>query len=351
MHGQDPLRVAVLGATGSVGQRFVSLLDGHPWFRTTQLAASPGREGQRYGDAVAWSLGSTCPEEAAALKLTRVEPRSGIDLVFSALSADIAGPVERAWAAAGALVVSNASSHRMHPEVPLCVPEVNADHLELGHGQSFGPGTIIAGPNCSTAGLVLALAPLHRRFGIRRAQVVTMQAISGAGLRGVPAMQIAGNLLPYIPGEEDKLEREPLKILGSLEGREIQAASFPISATATRVPVLDGHTEVVSLALEGDPDPTAVAHALTTFEAPPGIRALPSAPSAPVVVLEDPNAPQPRQHRDLHRGMATLVGRIRPCPILGVKFVLLSHNTLRGAAGGAVLIAEAAVAHGGLWRA
>lgn len=341
-----PLRVAVLGATGSVGQRFVSLLDGHPWFELVRLCASPRRVGEAYGASVAWAGATPCPAAAAAIKLSGTEPEGHIDLVFCALGADIAGPIEEAWAAAGALVVSNAASHRMHPEVPLLIPEVNAEHLELARKQSFGPGAILTGPNCSSAGLVLALAPLQQAFGLRRVSVVTLQALSGAGLPGVPSMQAVDNIVPYIAGEEAKLESEPLKLLGTLAAGVITPADFVISATATRVPVIDGHTEVVSLELDGDPSPAAVAEVLRAFRGAPDIAALPSAPAEPIVVLEEPDAPQPLRHRDLQAGMATVIGRIRPCPVQGIKFVLLTHNTLRGAAGGALLIAEAALARG-----
>ena len=341
---KKPLRAAVLGATGSVGQRFVGLLEGHPWFELVRVGASPRSMGRPYGEAARWMQSGACPPAAAALNVESCEPARGVDLVFSALDSDVAGPIERAWAAEGALVVSNASSHRMHPEVPLCVPEVNADHLALADGQSFGSGAIVCGPNCSTAGLVLALAPLQRTFGVRQASVVTLQAVSGAGVPGVPSMQAIDNVVPWIPGEEDKLESEPHKILGRLSGMGVQPLGFPVSATATRVPVIDGHTEVVSLSLVGDPTPEAIAAALTGFRAPAEVAALPSAPARPVIVLDEPDGPQPRLHRDLEGGMATVVGRVRRCPVLGAKLVLLTHNTLRGAAGGALLIAEALVA-------
>ena len=234
----------------------------------------------------------------------------------------------------------------MHPEVPLLLPEVNAEHLELARKQSFGPGAILTGPNCSSAGLVLALAPLQETFGLGRVSVVTLQALSGAGLPGVPSLLAIDNIVPYIAGEEAKLESEPMKLLGRFDGGAITPADFVISATATRVPVIDGHTEVVSVELDGDPTPAAVAKVLRAFRGAPDIAALPSAPAKPIVVLDEPDAPQPRRHRDLQAGMATVIGRIRPCPVLGIKFVLLSHNTLRGAAGGAILIAEAAQARG-----
>ncbi len=344
---KSQVRVAVLGATGSVGQRFVGLLEHHPWFQLVRVGASPRSAGRPYGKAVRWMQAGPCPSAAASLVVQDCEPARGVDLVFSALGSSVAGPIERAWAAAGALVVSNASTHRMHPEVPLCVPEVNADHLAQADRQSFGSGAIVCGPNCSTAGLVLALAPLQLAFGIRQATVVTLQAVSGAGVPGVPSMQVIDNLLPYIAGEEDKLESEPHKILGRLSGTGIQELAFPMSATATRVPVIDGHTEVVSLSLVGDPTPDAVAAAMASFQGPEGIAALPSAPARPVVVLAEPDGPQPRLHRGMENGMATVVGRVRDCPVLGTKFVLLSHNTLRGAAGGALLIGEALIARRG----
>jgi len=344
--GAKRIPVAVLGATGSVGQRFVQLLADHPWFELAALAASERRAGERYGDAVRWVLDAPLPAAAAATLLCEATPAIDVPLVFSALSADVAGPIEEAFARAGKLVVSNASSHRMRRDVPLLVPEVNADHLALLERQDYPQGGgIVTNPNCSTIGLALALAPLERRFGVRGLHVVTLQAISGAGL-GLPGMDLVDNVVPFIGGEEEKLASETRKILGRLQGGEVRESEVVVSAQCNRVPVLDGHTECVSLRLARPATRDELLAAWREFRAEPQELALPSAPARPVVYLDDPAAPQPRKHRDLERGMATVVGRLQPCPLHDWRFVLLSHNTLRGAAGGALLAAELAVARG-----
>ena len=347
--GRDrPIPVAVLGATGLVGQRFVQLLDGHPWFELAALAASPRSEGRRYGEAVRWVLDTALPARAAELRLAAASPPLEAALVFSALDAEVAGAIETAFAASGALVVTNARNHRMDPDVPLLVPEVNPDHLALLERQDFGGGGILANPNCSTIGLVLALAPLERAFGVERVHVVTMQALSGAGLPGVAGMEAIDNLIPFIPGEEAKLESETNKILGVLAGGAVDPAALVISAQCNRVGVIDGHTECVSVELGSQVDERALLAAWRDFRSAPQELALPSAPQHPTIYLDDPAAPQPRRHRDLERGMAATIGRLTPCPVLGWRFVCLSHNTLRGAAGGALLAAELAVARGHL---
>jgi aspartate-semialdehyde dehydrogenase len=339
--------VAVLGATGSVGQRFVELLEHHPWFELAFVGASPRSAGRPYGDVVRWAQTTPLPARAAELVVQPAEPPGalppGVRLCFSALDADVAGPVEVAWAEAGALVVSNAKSHRMAPDVPLVVPEVNPAHLALLERQSFGRGGIVTNPNCSTIGLLLALAPL-RPFGLVRAHVVTLQALSGAGLPGVPGVQAVDNVIPFIGGEEEKLALETQKILGELRADGIAPARVTISAQCNRVPVIDGHTECVSLQLEQDVDAEALVAAWRDFRAAPQELGLPSAPAHPTLYLDEPDAPQPRKHRDLERGMACSIGRLQPCPVLSWRFVCLSHNTLRGAAGGALLTAELAVA-------
>ncbi|TVP74700.1 MAG: aspartate-semialdehyde dehydrogenase [Gemmatimonadales bacterium] len=357
-----PVPVAILGATGTVGQRMVQLLDGHPWFSVVALAASPRSAGRGYREAAAWTLGGEVPEAVAGLTVVTPDPDALAraaggtlpPLVLSALDASVAGPVESELAAAGALVVSNARSHRMDPSVPLVVPEVNPQHLALLDGRP-GPGGIITNPNCSTIGLVLALAPLHRRWGVESVHVATLQALSGAGLPGVPAMEIMDNVIPFIGGEEEKLETETLKILGELSGGGIVPAPFRISAQCSRVPVTDGHLEFVSVGLAGDPTPQEVARELAGFRSPlvggadgEGEPGLPSAPEYPIRVLEASDAPQPRKHRDLGGGMTVSVGRIRPCPLLTVRMAVLSHNTVRGAAGGALLCAELALREGRL---
>ena len=341
--GGERIGVAILGATGSVGQRFVQLLEGHPWFEVRALCASESRVGQAYAASVRWVQDTPVPGALGAIKLSTL---GGLDLgstplVFSALPSEAADPAEKELAARGFWVVSNASSHRMRPDVPLLVPEINRDHLALIDRQA-GPGVIVCGPNCSTAGLVLALAPLERSFGLEAASVVTMQAHSGAGLPGTLGEIAEDNVLPWIPGEEDKLETEPAKILGDLDRGKIEAAPVRVSANCFRVPVRDGHTVAASVQLRNDAKHGDILRAWETF---PGLD-LPSAPVNPVVYLTEKQAPNPKQHRALGHGMPTLVGQLRPCDLLGWKFSLLSHNTLRGAAGGAILIGECLVEKG-----
>jgi aspartate-semialdehyde dehydrogenase len=346
--------VAVLGATGSVGQRFVQLLADHPWFEVRALTASESSAGKPYRDAVAWAQTTPLPPAIAALEVRSTDAASaaacraeGCRLVFSALDPSVAGEAETAFAEAGCTVVSNARSHRMDPDVPLLVPEVNADHLALLRRQRFASGgAILTNPNCSTIGLVLALKPLVKAFGVARVHVVTMQALSGAGLPGVPAASAVDNLIPYIGGEEEKLETETRKILGRLDDGRIEEHEIAISAACNRVPVIDGHTLCVSVELEAKASPADLREAWETFSGQPQLLSLPIAPAQPVHYLDAPDAPQPRLHRDLERGMAITVGRLRPCNLFDYKFVTLSHNTLRGAAGGSLLVAELAIARG-----
>lgn len=342
-----PIPVALLGATGSVGQRFVQLLAGHPWFRLTRVAASPRSVGRPYAEAVRWSRPEPIPTEVRELQLHAATDPGPEELVFSALDADVAGEIESDYAAKGALVVTNARNHRMDARVPLLVPEVNAEQLDL---LEAGHGGIIANPNCSTIGMVLALAPLHRNFGVRRVMVTTMQALSGAGLDGLRGQVIEDNLIPLIAGEESKLESEAKKILGAFGSGGIQAADFEVSATCVRVPISDGHTLSISVELDRPIGIDDLRSAWEDFTAPIDVRTLPTAPERAVVLLDEPDAPQPRLHRELGNGMTASIGRVRPCSILDWKFVTLSHNTLRGAAGGAVLAAELAVARGLLKR-
>jgi aspartate-semialdehyde dehydrogenase len=340
--------VAVAGATGLVGQRFVALLAEHPWFRPTVVTGSARSVGRRYREAADWRLASPLPAAVGELVVADNAAAADCRLVFSALDADVALEVERSLAAAGAFVVSNARSHRMHPRVPLLVPEVNPDHLGLLDAQDFGGGAIVTNPNCSTIGLVLALRPLADAFGVARANVVTMQALSGAGLAGPSALAMLDNLVPFIGGEEEKIETETRKILGLLEGDEIREADVTISAQCNRVGVVDGHVACVSVELEREASAEAIIEAWREFRAAPQELSLPSAPLQPLHYLEAHDAPQPRLHRDLDRGMATAIGRLRPCPVFDWRFVALSHNTVRGAAGGAILVAELAVAQGRL---
>lgn len=343
---KEKIRVAVLGATGSVGQRFVALLAKHPWFELVVVAASERSVGKRYDEAARWAQARPLPSRLAALPVQPCAPPLDVRLVFSALDAAVAGSIEEAFARAGCLVVSNASSHRLDPAVPLLIPEVNPTHLGLIEGQPFGAGAIITNPNCSTIGLVMALAPLQAAFGLAAVQVVTLQAVSGAGLRGVSSMEMVDNIVPFIRGEEQKIETEALKILGAVNGGAIEPASFPISAQCTRVAVIDGHTECVSVKLEREATLDEVSAAWSDFSGEPQERQLPGAPLQPVHVLTGEDGPQPRLHRNLERGMAVSVGRLRTCNVLDIKFVTLSHNTVRGAAGGSILAAELAVARG-----
>ena len=348
---EGKLPVAVLGATGSVGQRFVGLLADHPWFEPAVLTASERGAGRAYAEAVSWVQAASLPERLGRRELRATEAASvvGCPLVFSALDARVAGPIESELAAAGHLVVTNAGSHRMDPEVPLVVPEVNADHLEAAAGAlAAGRGAILANPNCSTIGLVLALKPLADACGLERVFVTTMQAVSGAGLPGVASMQILDNVVPWIAGEEEKVERETRKILGRRE-EDGGFVDHPVvvSAQCNRVPVVDGHTLCVSVGLGRRASLDELRAAWEGFAGEPQRFALPSAPARPIhLLLDRPDAPQPRLHRDLERGMAASVGRLRPCPLLDFRFVTLSHNTVRGAAGGALLLAELAAAKG-----
>ena len=336
--------VAVLGATGSVGQRMVALLEGHPWFRLGSVTASERSAGRAYADAVPWVLPTPIPEEAAGMEVGATGPALEEGLLFSALDASVAGAVETTYAEQGHVVVSNARNHRMDPDVPLLVPEVNPDHLDLVAAQSFEGGAIITNPNCSTIGLVLALSPLHEAFGVERVNVVTLQAISGAGIPGVSSLQIVDNVVPFISGEEEKLETETLKILGQLESGRVAPAPLTVSAQCNRVPVVDGHTLCVSVTLGRPVSAEAIIDVWDSFRGEPTALGLPSAPPRPVVYVEEPDQPQPRMYRDVGNGMAVAVGRLRACPLLGWKFVTTSHNTVRGAAGGALLCAELAVA-------
>lgn len=348
MAPRTPIPVAVLGATGSVGQRFVTLLEDHPWFELRAVCASERSAGRSYADAVRWVQERPIPAAARDLVVKRIDEPLDVPLVFSALDSDVAGPVELQHARDGRFVVSNAKNHRMDPDVPLIVPEVNADHLELLKAQSFGGGALATNPNCSTIGVVLALEPLRRAFGLKRVSVVTLQALSGAGLAGVPGMESADNLIPFISGEEEKLETETGKLFGTLEGASIRPAGVVVSAQCNRVSVVDGHTACVSVELGRAAERSELLAAWKEFRSTPQELELPLAPERPTRYLDEPTAPQPRLHRDLDKGMATTIGRLRECPILDWKFVCLSHNTLRGAAGGALLVAECAVARGDL---
>ncbi|OHD27449.1 MAG: aspartate-semialdehyde dehydrogenase [Spirochaetes bacterium GWB1_59_5] len=345
--------VAVLGATGAVGQRLVSILFDHPWFEPVALCASERSMGKPYGQCTRWILQDPMPVIASMMTVEGCKPFGGPAIVFSALDAEVAYTIEEDWARAGVLVVSNARSHRMRDDVPLVVPELNADHLRLVERQPYPEGgAIVTNPNCSTIGLVLALKALDDAFGLKAVNVVTLQAASGAGYPGVPFMDLIDNAVPYISGEEEKLETEPLKILGHLPldgaplSRAVENASFGISAACHRVAVSDGHLEAVSVAFERPADQEAILRAWLESPADTDGLGLPSAPERPVIYVDAQDRPQPRFDRFAGNGMSATIGRLRPCPILGWKFELLSHNTVRGAAGGTVLLAELCVAKG-----
>lgn len=343
--GAGRIPVAVLGATGTVGVRLVQRLAAHPWFRLAEVAASDRSEGHRLGDRVASD--AVLDEAAAGLVLGPLDGPFRSHLVLSALPADAAREVEPLLAGRGHLVVSNASAFRADPGVPLVVPEVNPDHLDLLDAQGGRwAGGIVTNPNCAVAGLAPALRPLHDAFGVRRIVVTTFQAISGAGRPGPAAGDLLDNVIPWIGGEEEKIAIEPAKLLGRIEGGRVVPAQVTVSATATRVPVLHGHLEAVSVELERPVGPDEAVAAWRDFRSPVADLGLPSAPARPVVVMEAPDRPQPRLDRDLDGGMAVTVGRVRPCPVLTLRFIVLSHNLERGAAGAALLNAELAAARG-----
>jgi aspartate-semialdehyde dehydrogenase len=348
---QPQYDVGILGATGAVGQTFVRLLDDHPWFTVTALAASERSAGKPYREATNWLSGKPMPESVAGIEVQETDPSAlECDFVFSGLSSSVAGEVERAFAEAGVPVISNAKNYRMHPDVPLLIPEVNAEHARLVENQDWGSdgGFIVTNPNCSTVGLVCALRPLVDAFGVERVQVTMLQALSGAGHPGVPSLDALGNVIPYIGGEEDKLATEPRKILGTYDGGSIREAELTISAQCNRVPVLEGHLACASVAFSDAVGPDDVREALEAYRSPLSSDDLPSVPDRLIQVMDAPDAPQPRRHVKAGGGMTVSVGRIQPCAVNHVKFVALSHNTVRGAAGGAILNAELLVRDGTL---
>ena len=329
-----------------VGQQFVSRLARHPWFRCTWLAASERSEGKTYKSVAPWRLATPIPGGSAERIVEACVPGRGPKVVFSGLDASVAGEIEAAFAAAGHIVVTNARNFRMDPLVPLLIPEVNPDHLTLlgeQRQQKKWPGAIVTNPNCSTIVLAMALAPL-RQFNIRAVVVSTMQAVSGAGYPGVPSLDILGNVVPFISGEEEKMQTETLKILGDNGGRSPYPAA--VSAHTNRVAVLDGHTITVSVRFEHNPSIATIVDALRNFSGRPQQLWLPSAPQPPLVVSDEPNRPQPRLDADVGGGMTVTIGRVRECPVMHAKFVALGHNTIRGAAGAAILNAELMHAEG-----
>ena len=334
--------IGILGATGAVGQRFIQLLENHPWFEITWLAASDRSSGKTYGEAAKWRLDTALPERIARMTVSPAEPANAPKIIFAALDSDIAKDLEPKFAAAGCAVVSNSSSFRMHPDVPLVIPEVNADHLHLIEEQSWrkeSGGYMVTNPNCSAIGLVLALKPIEERFGIEQIFVTTMQAVSGAGYPGVPSMDILGNVVPYIKSEEEKMEAETLKLLGRFEGHAVKPLAARMSAHCNRVAVEDGHTESVSIKLVKPATREEMLAAWAEFRPLAG-QHLPMAPAQPIEFAPQEDRPQPRLDRNRGRGMGVTVGRLRPCGLFDWKFTVLSHNTIRGAAGAAILNAE-----------
>jgi aspartate-semialdehyde dehydrogenase len=345
-------KVAILGATGAVGQRYIQLLQGHPWFKIEVLAASERSAGKKYKDACNWVMESNLPKEITEMTVAdatveAVEKAGDVDLVFSSLPGDLAGPVEEAFGAVYP-VFSKASAHRMENDVPLLIPEVNAEHAALIPIQRRNrgwKGFITTDPNCSTIQMAITLKPLME-FGLSQVVVTTMQALSGAGYPGVPSLDIIDNVVPFISKEEEKMESEALKILGAFNGKTVQNADFAISASCNRVHVKDGHLESVFVKLEDTPSPEQVEEAFARFRGEPQRLKLPSAPANPIVVRKEPNRPQPRFDRDEGKGMSVVVGRIRKDPILTLKYMCLGHNTIRGGAGAGILSAELMVAKG-----
>lgn len=336
------LKAAVLGATGNVGQIFVQLLEGHPWFEVTTVAASERSKGRTYGEASRWRQTRPIPESVKDMEVVDINPQTvkNVDIVFSALPSNIAGKTEEAFAAAGYVVVSNASAHRMDSDVPMINPEINCSHVSLIEEQRRRrkwDGAIVTNPNCSTTVLTLPLKPILDMFGIKNLIVATMQAISGAGYPGVASLDIVDNVIPYIGGEEEKVECETQKILGTAS----KPANFKVSSSCHRVPTIDGHMVAIFVETKKPADPDAVADSMSNFVGEPQMLKLPSAPEKPVIVMTEHNRPQTRLDRMAGRGMSTVVGRIRKDLVLnGVKFVALGHNTIRGAAGCGVLNAE-----------
>ncbi len=346
------LDVGVLGATGMVGQNFVKFLQNHPWFELKWLGASDRSSTRRYKESTSWRLDGVMPEPVREMVVEECKPGSAPRLLFSAMDASAATEIEQAFARAGHIVVSNSKNHRMDADVPLLIPEINPDHLKLipVQQQKRGwKGQIVTNPNCTTAVLTMALAPL-KPFGITRVIMTSMQALSGAGYPGVASMDANANVIPFIGGEEEKVEAEPLKILGDFEGGRVEPLAARVSAHCNRVAVTDGHTETVSVELSAKPAKEAVIAAFNSFTGLPQERKLPSAPAHPVVYMTERDRPQPRRDVERDGGMTVFVGRLRPCPVLDCKFVAMGHNTVRGAAGAAVLNAELMYSEGYLDR-
>jgi aspartate-semialdehyde dehydrogenase len=340
---QKKIPVGILGATGIVGQRFIQMLERHPWFEVAWLAASDRSEGRDYSDAARWRLKMPIPASVAKMRVSPATPDGAPKVIFAALDASIAAELEPRFAEAGCAVITNSSALRMAKDVPLVIPEVNPDHIKLIECQSWrrkSGGFVVTNSNCSAMGLVLALAPLHKRFELETVMVVTMQAVSGAGYPGVASMDILGNVIPYIAKEEEKMEEETRKLLGTLNGSGINLAPFKMSAHCNRVAVEDGHTESVSVKFKKKALVGEILEAWQEFSGVPQEQQFPTAPEVPVRYLDAIDRPQPRFDVEFGGGMTTTVGRLRPCAVFDWKFTLLSHNTIRGAAGAALLNAE-----------
>ena len=347
-------RVGILGATGVVGQRFIQLLDGHPQFEVSALAASDRSQGKSYAEACTWRLPGEMPEPARSIAVQAPAPPLDCDFVFSSLPGDIAAQTEEDFARAGHPVISNSSSHRMSADVPLLIPEVNPEHLGLIEVQrnqrGYERGFIVTNPNCSAIAIVVALAPLHAKFGITSCVVTTMQALSGAGYPGVASLDATDNVIPFIGGEEEKVEAETLKLLGRFDAGSIQPAAMTVSAQCNRVNVTDGHMASIRVKLAQSASLTDIREALSSFSALPQQLQLHSAPCRPIIVRDEKDRPQPRLDRDAGSGMSVTVGRLMPDSVFDYRFVALGHNTIRGAAGAAILNAELLVARGYLTK-
>jgi aspartate-semialdehyde dehydrogenase len=341
--------VAVLGATGTVGQRFIQLLADHPWFELTAVAASDRSAGSTFAESAKWVISGDPPAWVGEMIVRPLDPDLPAQIVFSALPSSVACEVETVFARAGYAVCSNASAFREAPDVPLLIPEVNADHvamIERQRAEKGWSGLIVTSPNCTTTGMVMPLKPLDEAFKLREVFATSMQAISGAGHPGIASMDILDNVVPYIGGEEEKIEQEARLLLGRMvEGQRVKA-DVVVSAQANRVPVLDGHTVCLSVGFGEPPTVEGAIEALASFRGPEVVRELPSAPRHPILVRSEPDRPQPRRDRDAEGGMVVTVGRVRPCPLLDLRLVSVSHNTLRGAASGSILNAELLVAKG-----
>jgi aspartate-semialdehyde dehydrogenase len=346
---EKKISVGILGATGVVGQRFVQMLEHHPWFEVAWLAASDRSEGKLYADAAKWKLKTMLPAKVAQMRVSPATPEGAPKVIFAALDAAIAADLEPRFAQAGCAVITNSSALRMKADVPLVIPEVNPDHIQLLETQAWrksSGGFVVTNSNCSAMGLVVALAPLQRQFGLDAVMAVTMQAVSGAGYPGVASLDILGNVIPYIAKEEEKMEEETQKLLGRLADTKIESAPFAMSAQCNRVAVENGHTESISVKLTRKASAEQIIAAWNTFPPVPKELGLPTAPKQPLIYMTAPDRPQPNFDVDLGNGMTTSVGRLRPCGVLDWKFTILSHNVIRGAAGAALLNAELLKARG-----